>query len=124
MDLYASLKDKVVLITGASGGIGGAVSKLMNEAGSNVYATDISKGNQHNFFQGDITDQSFINQMVDEIRSKEGRIDVLVNSAGIYLRRNGEPAKYGFKQAFHCSLRTQVRWRTVVIGLCIAQRSA
>lgn len=124
MDLYASLKDKVVLITGASGGIGGALSKLMNEAGSNVYATDISKGNQHNFFQGDLTDQSFINHMVDEIRSKEGRIDVLVNSAGIYLRTPvKEITKAEWEKLMNINLTAVFLLTQRVIDVMLSQRS-
>lgn len=84
--MNTTLKDKIVLITGASGGIGGALAKLMTDAQAKVYGTDISQGHGDNFFQGDMTDEDFINHMVDEIKSREGRIDVLVNSAGIYLR--------------------------------------
>lgn len=86
MDLHANLKDKVVLVTGASGGIGAALTKLLTESEANVYGTDISKGDGDRFFQGDITDHSFIIHMVDQIMRREGRIDVLVNNAGIYLR--------------------------------------
>ncbi len=86
MDLHAGLKDKVVLITGASGGIGGALARLMKESRAIVYETDISKGEGDRFFQGDITDQAFIFDMVNQIVKREERIDVLVNSAGIYLR--------------------------------------
>lgn len=86
MDLHSSLKDKVILVTGAAGGIGGKVLDLMSHCGAKVYGTDISKGKSGLFFQGDITDETFIINMVDEINKKEGRIDVLINSAGIYLR--------------------------------------
>jgi len=84
--MNSGLKDKVVLITGAAGGIGGSLLKLMIDSEAKVYGTDISKGSGNNFFVGDLTDQSFIIEMVKEIENKEGRIDVLVNSAGIYLR--------------------------------------
>lgn len=81
-----TLKDKVVLITGASGGIGGMAAKLMTSSGARVYGTDITGSSGNNFFLGDITDHSFIVNLVDEIKKREGKIDVLVNNAGIYLR--------------------------------------
>lgn len=77
---------KVVLITGAAGGIGAVLANEMEKRAATVYRTDIAVNDGDNYFQGDITDSDFIERMVSEITRREARIDVLVNNAGIYLR--------------------------------------
>ena len=83
---YSEFKDKVVLITGASGGIGSAVCREFLSAEAKVYQTDIVGTNNPGFIQGDISDTVFIRNLVDEVVEKEGRIDILVNNAGICPR--------------------------------------
>jgi 3-oxoacyl-[acyl-carrier protein] reductase len=122
--MYATLKDKVVLITGASGGIGGALSKQMSESRAKVYGTDISKGSEENFFQGDITDQSFILHIVDEIKKREGRIDVLVNNAGIYLRTPVKDiTKAEWERLMDINLTSVFLLTQAVIDIMIKQKS-
>lgn len=84
--MFADLKDKVVLITGAAGGIGAEVVDGFTKSGSKVYATDISTGTGPYFIQGDMTNENFRHELISQIIRKERRIDVLVNNAGIYLR--------------------------------------
>lgn len=84
--LYTEFKDKVVLVTGASGGIGSAVCMEFLSAGAKVYQTDIVGKNNPGFIQGDISDTGFIRKLVDEVIEKEGKIDILVNNAGICPR--------------------------------------
>ena len=83
---YSEFKDKVVLVTGASGGIGSAVCREFLSAEAKVYQTDIVGTNNPGFIQGDISDTAFIRNLVDEVVEKEGRIDILVNNAGICPR--------------------------------------
>lgn len=54
--------------------------------GAKVYATDVVSGAGPDFFKGDLTNAAFRSLLINEIIKKEGRIDVLVNNAGIYLR--------------------------------------
>lgn len=86
MNTQFDFKDKVILVTGAAGGIGGAVVHELEQYHAKIYGTDISKRAHQSFYSGDITDHSFINYVVKDIMEKEGKIDVLINSAGIYLR--------------------------------------
>lgn len=122
--MHSTLKDKVVLITGAAGGIGGASAKLMAGSGAKVYGTDISKGHGDNFFSGDITDQSFIIKIVNEIKSREGRIDVLVNSAGIYLRTPVKDiTKEEWERLMNINLTSVFLLTQAVIDIMLAQKS-
>lgn len=77
---------KVVLITGASSGIGNVTAEYLLQKGYKVYGTSRnSKPELHNFrlLQLDVTDRSSIKNAIQAILKKEGKIDVLVNNAGI-----------------------------------------
>jgi len=80
---------KVVLITGASSGIGYMAAKLLAEKGNIVYgaARRVEKIEELRPFgvipvRMDITDESSIRSCVEKIISEQGRIDALVNNAG------------------------------------------
>jgi NAD(P)-dependent dehydrogenase (short-subunit alcohol dehydrogenase family) len=84
---HAVEASQVVLITGASKGIGFATAKLLSESGYTVYAGARSKPaecpkNIH-FISLDVTDEQSVNTAVKSILDKEGKIDVLINNAGI-----------------------------------------
>lgn len=85
-------KDKVVWIMGASSDIGKATAKLLLEYGYVVYASarrkekimDLKRlGAQ--IMMTDITKDDEMQSGIDEIIANEGRIDILVNSAGFEL---------------------------------------
>lgn len=76
---------KVILLTGSSSGIGEAAALQLARAGHSVYG--ISRKRQTNpHFTGiiaDITKKEQIQKAVDTVFKKEGRIDVLINNAGM-----------------------------------------
>jgi 3(or 17)beta-hydroxysteroid dehydrogenase len=72
------LKDKVVLITGAAGAIGAAVTTALSRAGAAAIATDLSGDATL-----DVTSESDWQRVTDEIGERHGRLDGLVNAAGI-----------------------------------------
>ena len=76
----------VVLITGAAGGIGTAVSGAFEARGATVYRTDLRPMNISRFIAGDVSDPAFARSCIDRILSETGRLDVLVNNAGICPR--------------------------------------
>lgn len=81
----------VVLITGCSTGIGRALARVCAEAGDRVYATmrDPSKAGDLEDLAGvtvlalDVDDDESVGKAVDEVHRSAGRLDVVVNNAGI-----------------------------------------
>ncbi len=91
------LKDRVTLITGGAAGIGKATAKRFVEAGATVVICDVNQeagdatvqelGPSVHFYKVDVTDRQAVQAWVDDVVAKHGRVDVLVNNAGI-LRDN------------------------------------
>ena len=83
------LKDKVVLITGATGGIGGAIATQMKAAGATVVVTGRSLEKLSAFddsfikIQSDLAADGAAEKLIADTIEKAGRIDVLINNAGI-----------------------------------------
>ncbi|MFZ9790476.1 MAG: SDR family NAD(P)-dependent oxidoreductase [Candidatus Nanopelagicales bacterium] len=86
--------EKVFVITGAAGGIGSHLAKEVASQNAKVVALDINQnkldqlinslpGNDHLAICFDLTDKSEMKKAIDQIASKYGRIDVLVNNAAI-----------------------------------------
>jgi NAD(P)-dependent dehydrogenase (short-subunit alcohol dehydrogenase family) len=78
----AQLKDKIVLVTGAAGGIGGAVCKAIEQAGGIAIATDLAAGSNvaHAL---DVTAEDGWRRVIGEVERAHGRLDGLVNAAGV-----------------------------------------
>jgi short-subunit dehydrogenase len=78
---------KVILITGISSGFGKQVATLLSEKGHIVYGTVRKKtvsGPSVNYLTMDLTDIVSIKSAVSAVLEKEGRIDVLINNAGMH----------------------------------------
>ncbi|GAB4576042.1 MAG: beta-ketoacyl-ACP reductase [Anaerolineae bacterium] len=91
------LKDRVTLITGGAAGIGKATALRFAEEGARVVICDLNAeagqavaaelGPEASFYQVDIGDRQAVQAWVDAVVARYGRIDVLVNNAGV-LRDN------------------------------------
>ena len=90
------LQGKVALVTGSSRGIGRATAEKLAEHGATVVLTARTtsgldqaleairqKGGQAVSIPGDITDEGFVDSLFEAIRERYGRLDIVVNSAGI-----------------------------------------
>ena len=100
MDIF-NKKTPVVLVTGASGGIGSAVARLFASRGYNTaihYNSNetaarevcdglVSEGYSAEIFRADLTSSEDVKKMISEVEAKFGTVDILVNNAGISLIR-------------------------------------
>jgi len=90
------LQGRIALITGAGGGIGAATARLFAAEGATVCLNDVNQsgasdvvreieagGGRALFVGGDVTDKKQVEEMVDKVLKTYGRLDVLVNNAGI-----------------------------------------
>lgn len=78
---------KVILVTGASSGIGKSIATFLQEKGYTVFGTSRNPKNQESFsfelIALDVLKVDTIQKAVDYIVKKEGRLDVLINNAGM-----------------------------------------
>jgi 3-oxoacyl-[acyl-carrier protein] reductase len=94
----STLKDKVAIVTGASSGIGAAIAEYLAAAGAAVvvnYASNkegadrvvaaiTREGGKAVPVQANVAKQADIDRLFSETKKAFGRLDVLVNNAGIY----------------------------------------
>lgn len=119
-------KDQVVLVTGASRGIGRAIAAAFARENAMVIINDISaeemlsrmlqappfNNGRTRTLRADIGDTGEVKRMFAEIESRHGRLDILVNNAGIIRRGNVETVtevewddviRINLKGTFNCS---------------------
>lgn len=81
------LKNKIVIITGGSKGIGSAIAKRFIKEGARVIVFDIEKPNYKvDFYQVDIKTEEDIKGAMRNIK----KLDILVNNAGVYFQASVE----------------------------------
>jgi len=87
--------DKVILLTGAASGIARATAQYLNDNGARVYGIGLDAEEGRRFYPGrdpsscvfretDVRDSAAIQVAVDDVLSRFGRLDAVVNCAGIY----------------------------------------
>lgn len=83
-------KDKVVIVTGGSRGIGKSIAESFKQDGAEVIITYKNSVNEEHFdslgikhFQCDVADIKAVQSLTDEIVKQFGKIDILVNNAGV-----------------------------------------
>jgi len=78
------LESKVCVVTGASGGIGAATVAVFQREGARVVGVDLADGAPGDMsLKVDVTDEQQVSAMYADAVAEFGRIDVLVNNAGI-----------------------------------------
>ena len=84
-----NLENTIALVTGAAGGIGLAVCATMTDAGAKVIATDIADKPDdllaEAYYKHDVTSQDDWQKIANKIESDYGRLDALVNVAGLSI---------------------------------------
>jgi 3(or 17)beta-hydroxysteroid dehydrogenase len=99
------LEGKIALVTGGAGGIGRAICQRFATEGALVLVTDLESagvgdivetiqagGDRAEAHALDVTDEAAWTSLAGEIRSRHGRLDVLVNNAGIAVIGSAEDA--------------------------------
>ena len=93
----------VALVTGASTGIGRATAKALQNGGFRVFGTSRRVVSEQRdgvtMLTCDVTDDASVAKLVDEVLAKAGRIDLLVNNAGIGLLGGAEESSIAQAQA-------------------------
>ncbi len=92
----STTKEKVIIITGASSGIGEATARLLAQEGAHVVlgarrtdnlkaiANDIIReGGSADYRRLDVTNKEEMNEFVTYVNSRYGQVDVLINNAGV-----------------------------------------
>jgi len=95
--VFPGLKDRVVIITGAGQGIGRVFAKAFATAGARSVIAELNKekaaavfeeimgfGGQALAVTTDVADPASIEAMIDVVEGEYGRIDILINNAGIF----------------------------------------
>ena len=87
------MRNKVVVVTGGAAGIGKATAIRFAEAGAKVVVCDVNQelgeavarslGNDSSFYKINVANRAEVGAFADQIAARYGRIDVLVNNAGI-----------------------------------------
>ncbi|RWM22371.1 MAG: oxidoreductase [Mesorhizobium sp.] len=84
----------VALVTGASTGIGHATAKALQNAGFRVFGTSrravADRSDGVTMLTCDVTDDASVSKLVDDVLAEAGRIDLLVNNAGMGLLGGAE----------------------------------
>ncbi|MCD6370013.1 MAG: SDR family oxidoreductase [Thermoplasmata archaeon] len=101
LEKLISLKEKVVVVTGAASGIGFGIAKRLAEADATVALLDINEergytserelkksGYRAKFYRCDVTSNEQCAEVAEKIYEDFGRIDYLVNCAGVIVRKN------------------------------------
>jgi 3-oxoacyl-[acyl-carrier protein] reductase len=119
------IKAKVAIVTGAAAGIGAGVGRLFAAEGAHVFLVDLdgagvkkvaadvqAEGGSAFGFEADARDREAMAKVVDDAITRFGRIDVLINNAGIYPRQPflemteehwDTMHDVNLKSVFHCS---------------------
>jgi 2,5-dichloro-2,5-cyclohexadiene-1,4-diol dehydrogenase 1 len=93
-----TLQDKVIIVTGALGGIGSAAVRELAAAGAHVVATDITPAGEEAldhlsaraaFFRADLTQEDQVAALLAHTLERHGRLDGAFNNAGV--EQHGKP---------------------------------
>lgn len=96
---WLDLEKKIVIVTGGTSGIGRAIAEGFAEQGSNVVIADVNPegeevikelpggAEKHLFIKTDVTDYDNVKAMVAKTVDTYGKVDVLVNNAGVNFPR-------------------------------------
>lgn len=90
--MTTQFNEQVAVVTGAASGLGLAIARRLRDQGAQVALLDLNQspdiGDKSVAYTVDLTNEAKVANVVDQIGERFGRIDVLVNSAGITGQTN------------------------------------
>jgi 3-oxoacyl-[acyl-carrier protein] reductase len=125
------LKNKVVLVTGASNGIGASSAIALSKDGASVIINfksdeisakkileECNKYSKNNtIIKADITDEKEVKNMFDRLNKQYGRLDVLINNAGIFDESDSPTNLEALENIFKVNFLAQVRVTKYALNL-------
>jgi NAD(P)-dependent dehydrogenase (short-subunit alcohol dehydrogenase family) len=107
MKELATLKGKVILVTGAARGLGAAICRILTEEGAILVATDVNAplleesvadilaaGGKIAGYAMNVTDENSVEETLQSVIEQHGRIDAVINNAGIDYTKSIEELSY------------------------------
>ena len=91
------LQGRIAIVTGAASGMGAATARLLTEAGAIVLGADIAS-HPAIALVGDVADSAFCDAAVAKAVALHGRLDIVVNAAGVIVRADAPATDDGFFQ--------------------------
>ncbi len=130
-----SVRDKVVVVTGAASGMGRAIAHLFADEGARVAVADrdaagtslvvdeiVAAGGHATGWALDVADADAIVRVVDEIVERVGPIDILVNDAGVSIPV--EITANDFEIAWSATLAVNLTAQARMIRACLPPRGS
>jgi short-subunit dehydrogenase len=128
------MNDKVVVITGAAGGIGAATAKMFSNAGATIVLADIDAEGLDRIasklspkpltVRCDVAKLDDVKDLLNQAVSQKGRIDVLINNAGIIRPNDLENVSYdAIRSQIEVNLMSVIYGSKEVIPIMKAQGS-
>lgn len=123
MNLF-SVKGKICCVTGSGRGIGHEITKALSQAGAIVVGVDL----EHTDDEGeaitiDLTESSSPAIVFELIRKKYGKLDVLLNCAGVTLPHDGEYPIESWNKTFSINVDVPFRLTTALVPLLVKSSS-
>ena len=125
-----SVRDQVVLVTGAASGMGRAIAHLFADEGAQVAVADLAAdgvaaavdeittaGGTARGWVLDVTDSGAITRVVDDVVASLGPVDILVNDAGVSLAT--EIGGDGFEDAWATTLAVNLTAYARMVRACL-----
>lgn len=118
----------VALVTGASGGIGEASARALHAAGYRVFGTSrrapATRSPEIEFLVCDVTSDESVQAAIGEVLARTGRIDLLVNNAGVGLVGGAEESSLAqAKSLFEVNFFGLIRMTKAVLPIMRRQRA-
>lgn len=107
MKALTTLEGKVILVTGAARGLGAAICRILSEEGVIIVATDVNAplleetvadilaaGGKVASYAMNVTDENSVEDTLQSVMEEHGRIDAVINNAGIDYTKSIEELSY------------------------------